>query len=133
MTDAAEAPTLRRMTDMEEALALLREARDQLEGTGLYLVEEIDEYLLRVDPPRCPSSSDQPPHVGQLVKCGTCRKTKQPLGRDAPSRGSYCHGSECDGYMLDPTPGSLWPGETCVEYGFSATECRTPPMDGREG
>lgn len=54
------------------------------------------------------------------VKCVDCGRTKAPRGRDvaAAANGSYCTGSECDGYHKDPVAGHLWPGEELVRVDF---------------
>ena len=58
-------------------------------------------------------------HVGVSVGCVTCGRTKAPRGRSVAraSYGSYCD-HDCEGYALDPCPGSLWLGETCREFGY---------------
>lgn len=59
---------------------------------------------------------------GALVECATCGYLKGPLGRSAPMESCYC-GWDCAGYMRDPKPGQLWPGERwgdsmpCVHQG----------------
>lgn len=47
----------------------------------------------------------------------------------------YCNPHDgCTGYWQDPKPGSLWPGETCADFGYAhsheATE-ETPNADYR--
>ena len=58
------------------------------------------------------SISIQEPVVGKAVDCTVCGMQKKPVGRSAPaaSAADYCS-YECKGYLQDPQPGSLWPGE----------------------
>ena len=44
------------------------------------------------------------------VKCETCGLRKKPIGRDASPYWYGCD-SDCPGYMQDPRPSCLWPGE----------------------
>lgn len=55
--------------------------------------------------------------VGQNVICNTCGRRKAPLGRSisADEAGGYCE-SDCQGYLHDPKPDGLFPGE---RYGDS--------------
>ena len=55
--------------------------------------------------------------VGVYVKCKTCGRQKQPVGR-----GTYTNlcDAGCPGYRKDPKPGSLWPGESETQYGHTA-------------
>lgn len=48
----------------------------------------------------------------RVVSCTVCGLRKKPIGRDAPvaMANSLCD-HECSGYLLDPRPGTLWPGE----------------------
>jgi hypothetical protein len=57
--------------------------------------------------------------VGKAVDCVVCHRRKKPIGRSAPLEmaNSLCD-FECEGYMQDPQPGDLWPGETREEFGF---------------
>lgn len=50
--------------------------------------------------------------VGCMPICGDCHKPKKPVGRDqaAATVGAYC-AWDCPGYLLEPTPCDLWPGE----------------------
>jgi hypothetical protein len=45
---------------------------------------------------------------------------------------AYCDG-DCDGYYVDPRPGSLWPGESETDFGYTvgsdATEERFNRID----
>jgi hypothetical protein len=54
---------------------------------------------------------------GRLVTCAVCGQQKHPLGRDPGvyAANGYC-GHDCPGYMQEPRPGQLWPGE---RYGDS--------------
>lgn len=45
----------------------------------------------------------------KLVRCVVCGRFKKPVGRDYLGDGFCQH--ECEGYQLDPWPGTLWPGE----------------------
>ena len=47
-----------------------------------------------------------------LAKCKVCGKSKCPAGRSAPipMRGNLCD-HDCEGYMQEPYPDSLWPNE----------------------
>ncbi len=57
--------------------------------------------------------------VGVAVECAVCGLRKKPVGRSAPLEiaSSLCD-HECQGYLQEPHPGSLWPGETREEFGF---------------
>jgi len=51
--------------------------------------------------------------------CGLCGRSKKPFGRDAPPSSNYCsHG--CGGYLRDPYPSQLWPGECYDSRGMPA-------------
>lgn len=58
--------------------------------------------------------------VGVAVYCTVCNLRKKPIGRSAPleTANSLCD-HECPGYYEDPKPGSLWPGETEEQFGYS--------------
>lgn len=45
-----------------------------------------------------------------LAQCAVCERRKQPIGRSAPDPAGYCT-SDCPGYLQDPRPDELWPGE----------------------
>lgn len=62
-----------------------------------------------------------PRKLGVQVKCETCGKMKQPRGRSAPLGCDYCD-HECDGYMLPPYVGSLWPNESESDFGYDVGE-----------
>lgn len=55
--------------------------------------------------------------VGIGVTCSLCGRTKKPIGRDAPYTHDYCEYRECEGYVIPPYPGQLWPGETEEQFG----------------
>jgi hypothetical protein len=57
--------------------------------------------------------------VGIAVECAVCRRMKRPLGRAEPSSIfiTCSPGDNCPGYLEEPLPGSLWPGETEEEFG----------------
>jgi hypothetical protein len=55
--------------------------------------------------------------VGITVTCTVCGRTKQPFGRSASNWSSLC-GWECPGYDQSPKVGSLWPGETSIDFGY---------------
>lgn len=57
--------------------------------------------------------------VGVAQKCAVCGHRKSPRGRAAPliMSNGMCD-RDCEGYMRDPRPGSLWPGETLQEFGY---------------
>jgi hypothetical protein len=60
--------------------------------------------------------------VGIIVHCAVCGRYKKPIGRSAPPPemvNSLCDGEDCAGYETDPLPGTLWPGETCEEFGYA--------------
>lgn len=61
--------------------------------------------------------------IGIAENCRTCLRTKRPIGRSAPMEmsGALC-GDDCEGYRQEPSPGSLWPGETEEEFGFPVGE-----------
>jgi hypothetical protein len=53
---------------------------------------------------------------GPLVTCSVCGMHKGPVGRStAPADAGYCS-FDCPGYMQEPRPEELWPGE---RYGDS--------------
>ena len=56
---------------------------------------------------------------GVAVRCTTCGLTKKPVGRSAPIVMYYCEEGRCHDYRKAPRPGSLWPGETEVDFGYS--------------
>ena len=56
--------------------------------------------------------------VGVLVTCATCGDMKKPIGRSGPLGSSYCD-DYCPGYRQPPYVGSLWPGESESEFGYS--------------
>ena len=45
-----------------------------------------------------------------MPECTVCGRLKKPWGRSAPFGASLCD-HECEGYMKDPKPGTLWPDE----------------------
>ena len=55
---------------------------------------------------------------GTSPRCEMCGRVKYPLGR-AVAVADYEGGCnrECDGYMDDPQPDHLWPGEKQSEFG----------------
>lgn len=57
---------------------------------------------------------------GVVVRCSTCDRMKSPVGRSAPLEmaNSLCD-RDCPGYRKEPYVGSLWPGETCEEFGYA--------------
>ena len=55
--------------------------------------------------------------VGISVECRICHLSKAPRGRSIPMIINLCDW-ECPGYNQDPQPGTLWPGETEVEFGY---------------
>ena len=57
--------------------------------------------------------------IGTSPECATCRHIMAPLGRSVPLplAGSMCN-DDCPGYMDDPKPDQLWPGETAEEFGY---------------
>jgi hypothetical protein len=58
----------------------------------------------------------RPDYFGYRVTCKVCGHTKQPVGRSAPL-GLMCD-SDCEGYLDDPLPSHLWPGESKADFGF---------------
>lgn len=57
--------------------------------------------------------------VGIAVFCTVCHLRKKPRGRSAaPAMANGLCDSDCEGYMLEPHVGDLWPGETEQEFGF---------------
>lgn len=56
--------------------------------------------------------------MGVMVHCATCGLMKKPIGRSPPLGASYCD-DECRGYRMVPYPGSLWPGESEAEFGYT--------------
>lgn len=67
-----------------------------------------------------------PRKVGVAVTCAACKLRKKPVGRSAPMEmaNSLCD-SECVGYYAMPFPGSLWPGESEADFGFSVGNAGT--------
>ena len=66
--------------------------------------------------------------VGVKIVCTVCGQMKQPVGRSAPMGPSYCTDDGCRGYPMPPEPGSLWPGETEVEFGYPVAAAGTIEM-----
>ncbi len=62
-------------------------------------------------------ASDKEQAVGRAVTCTVCDRTKAPSGRSVPMEMFMCD-HDCEGYMLSPHPGDLWPGETAEEFGY---------------
>lgn len=56
--------------------------------------------------------------VGIRVTCAVCGSRKAPIGRDASPEQYLCN-DDCSGYGQEPFVGSLWPGETEEEFGYS--------------
>jgi hypothetical protein len=76
------------------------------------------------------------PHnrVGAVVQWTTCGLQKKPRGRSGPLMTHYCeprHNDEdyggCVGYEQDPQAGSLWPGESCADFGYGHSHDGTEP------
>jgi hypothetical protein len=57
--------------------------------------------------------------VGVTVACAMCGLHKKPRGRAAPlwMANGLCD-QDCDGYYREPHVGSLWPDETCRDFGY---------------
>jgi len=64
--------------------------------------------------------------VGITVWCTVCPRSKKPIGRSAAfaMANSLCD-RDCPGYLLDPQPGDLWPGETQAEFGYPVRDAGT--------
>lgn len=66
--------------------------------------------------------SDMTKHnrVGVSIYCAVCHRRKKPFGRSAPIEmaNGLCD-SDCSGYEEEPRVGTLWPGETCEDFGFA--------------
>lgn len=68
---------------------------------------------------------------GIQVTCTVCERIKAPRGRSLPWQLelSYCHADilsdMCPGYLLDPKPGDLFPGETSEEFGYHCSDNAT--------
>lgn len=58
-----------------------------------------------------------PRKVGIAIDCKICGWRKKPVGRSEPIGVTMCD-SDCLGYYEDPRPGSLWPSETEVDFGY---------------
>ena len=56
----------------------------------------------------------RPGIVGIYVKCATCERQKQPVGRDSYT--AMCD-ENCPGYFRAPKAGQLWPGESEKQFG----------------
>jgi hypothetical protein len=69
--------------------------------------------------------------VGISVECVVCGRDKFPRGRSAPIAlyGSCCD-DRCPGYLQEPLPGDLWPGETEKEFGFPVSANATREVKG---
>lgn len=70
-----------------------------------------------------------PQYIGVYVKCGECGHQKQPFGRSAPLGGYYCNSHEgCPGYDAAPHVGTLWPGETCLDFAYAHSHSGAVPI-----
>ena len=58
---------------------------------------------------------------GVAVECAVCGHRKSPVGRSVPF-GMYMCDDDCAGYRIEPWPGSLWPGESEAEFGYSVSD-----------
>ncbi len=58
-----------------------------------------------------------PKRVGVRVTCDVCGQQKKPVGRSASPIPMYCNDG-CWGYRQEPHVGSLWPGESEMEFGY---------------
>ena len=58
-----------------------------------------------------------PRKVGVVVTCVVCGRRKAPIGRAVPLEMYLCD-RDCRGYYEKPHPGSLWPGESEVDFGY---------------
>ena len=56
-------------------------------------------------------------YFGYRVTCERCGRTKQPVGRSAPTVMDLCT-PDCPGYDETPLPSHLWPGESETDFGF---------------
>jgi len=57
--------------------------------------------------------------IGIAVYCEVCGLRKKPYGRSAsPVMANSLCDDDCAGYLSEPKPGDLWPGETEAEFGF---------------
>ncbi len=56
-------------------------------------------------------------YKGFEVKCDTCDRTKQPVGRSAPP-GMWLCDPDCPGYYREPLASNLWPGESEADFGY---------------
>lgn len=62
--------------------------------------------------------------VGIKVECKVCGHMKKPRGRSGPLGAYYCEPifgdlpGGCEGYDQEPHVGSLWPGESEVQFGY---------------
>ena len=56
---------------------------------------------------------------GTSPRCETCGRVKDPIGRSIAlaACGSGCD-RECEGYLKDPQPDHLFPGEKQSEFGY---------------
>lgn len=63
--------------------------------------------------------------VGVTVRCFVCGHQKKPAGRSGPLRAYYCEpvrdslSEGCVGYDQEPRVGTLWPGESCTDFGYA--------------
>ncbi len=64
--------------------------------------------------------------IGIAVHCIVCGMRKKPIGRSAPlaTANGLCD-KDCPGYESAPKPGSLWPGESEMDFGFPCSDNAT--------
>jgi hypothetical protein len=72
-----------------------------------------------------------PNKFGAMVECVICGRTKQPIGRSAPSGLSLCN-SECGGFYQAPLSGSLWPNESETDFGYPVSDQGTVIVEAEE-
>ena len=59
------------------------------------------------------------PRVGTTIICVTCGKRKAPVGRSvSPAEANSLCNHECSGYMKEPVPDYLFPGESDADFGY---------------
>lgn len=75
----------------------------------------------------------EPTRMGVSVDCNVCGRRKAPHGRSVADAmaNSLCD-RDCAGYLQEPMPGCLWPGETDAEFGFMSCEHATRAMNAEE-
>lgn len=71
--------------------------------------------------------------VGISVECVVCHLEKAPRGRSVPiPMASGLCSYDCSGYNQEPFPGSLWPNESEMDFGYPVGDAGTSEEGARE-